>query len=130
MNGTPRAAEQAPSSPSGGPVLLTPYFSNTRGAFDSPSHEAFSLASIDALFEAAEKLQEEYYTACQMDLEEALTTGLNSSGMVRYDRQSLQQRIYTLPKNGEQNKAFLSCFGGNNPMLSRRRQVTKHLKGE
>lgn len=119
-------------SPSGDPVPPVSYCSNTCAASDWANHEAYCLASKTrrALFEAAEVLQEKYYTACEMDLLEACQTGLNSSKMVFYDRQSLQRRIDALSENREQDKAFLGCFGGNNPMLFRRRQVTKHLEGE
>lgn len=122
--------ENAPS-PSGDPVPPVSYCSNTCAASDWANHEAYCLASRTrrALFEAAEVLQEKYYTACEMDLLEACQTGLNSSKMVFYDRQSLQRRIDALSENREQDKAFLGCFGGNNPMLFRRRQVTKHLEG-
>ena len=119
-------------SPSGDPVPFVYYCSNTCATSDWPNHEAYCLASKNrrALFEVAEVLQEKYYTACAMDLLEVCQTGLNCSQMVRYDRQSLQRRIDAISENREQDKAFLGCFGGNNPMLFRRREVTKHFEGE
>lgn len=118
-------------SPSGDPVPFVYYCSNTCATSDWPNHEAYCLASKNrrALFEVAEVLQEKYYTACAMDLLEVCQTGLNCSQMVRYDRQSLQRRIDAISENREQDKAFLGCFGGNNPMLFRRREVTKHFEG-
>ena len=95
-------------------------------------HTGAPTGDQQALFEAANALQRRYYVACKMDLDETLASeqGLNSTDMRVYNKASLQQRRDVLPQNGDEYRSFLAYFGGYNPMLSTRGEVTSHLKGE
>lgn len=74
--------------------------------------------------------QREYYIACDMDLDVAIRNGYNICTMVRYNKEELQRHKNAATGNEEDRKVLLSCFGGYNPMLSRRDGLIRHLKGE
>lgn len=83
-----------------------------------------------ALLEAAAALQREYYIACDMDLDVAIRNGYNMCTMVQYNKEELQRHKNAATGNEGDRKVSLSCFGGYNPMLSRRDGLIRHLKGE
>ena len=84
----------------------------------------------ETLCKAVYVLQDWYYLACRMDLDEALTSGINSRTMMSYHMISLQQRADDSIEHGGPSLALLACFGGYDPMRTRCLEIPFRFKGE
>ena len=122
--------ERAPS-PFGVFIPSTSYCSEQCIKSDKPRHEADCRISRERqiLFNAAKEVQDRYYTACEMDLNFAVRTGMKIGTDINYDQEALEKRMYTVAANKEFAIVFLACFGGHKPILSRR-ELISHLRGE